>query len=644
MLHRRRIESGEWTPADIEALEDNALVVVHSDDNRSVIAGPGAGKTELLAQRAAFLLQTGRAPYPRRILAISFKRDAATNLAARVRKRCHPDHARRFDSMTFDAFAKGLVDRFGQALPTQWRPSPDYRISFPGERIYRAFLDEVGSPPRSIGTRADIEAIGTREFEREYLFGDRLRDTPPAHPTPGEWAAQQYWNQMLHGTRGSVLTFPMISRLAELLVHVNPMVRRAVTLTYSHLFLDEFQDTTHIQYDLVTTIFLGSSSVVTAVGDNKQQIMRWAMAMEDPFTRFEHDFSAKRTPLLNNYRSSPELVRIQYVLAQALDKQSVEAVSKVPGTIARDSCQIWDFSTPESEAAKLAEFVEAEMNDHKLGPRDVVFLVRQRAADYVMLLSPALAERGILLRNEAAEIGPVRLQELLSEELSEFVILFLRLAASTRAGRLWSECLERMATLRGLASDDEVSRGRLARQIDESVDACKAKFPTPVMDAPSARAIVDDVLTFVTRADLTAAHPAYRQGDWLDAVSGAVAQHLLDSCSSQTGWSAALDVYEGLQAVPLMTIHKSKGLEYHTMIFVGLDDEAWWSFSRDESEATSGFFVAFTRAKQRVIFTYCPSRGDRRKIAALYQLLRSAGVPVVEAGWNNDQSARSPDH
>jgi ATP-dependent exoDNAse (exonuclease V) beta subunit len=36
-----------------------------------------------------------------------------------------------------------------------------------------------------------------------------------------------------------------------------------------------------------------------------------------------------------------------------------------------------------------------------------------------------------------------------------------------------------------------------------------------------------------------------------------------------------------------MTIHKSKGLEYHTVIFVGLDDGAWWSFKKDEYEATA---------------------------------------------------------
>ena len=78
-----------------------------------------------------------------------------------------------------------------------------------------------------------------------------------------------------------------------------------------------------------------------------------------------------------------------------------------------------------------------------------------------------------------------------------------------------------------------------------------------------------------------------------------------------------------------MTVHKSKGLEYHTVIFVGLDDGAWWSFAGDKIEGTAGFFVAFTRAKQRVIFTYCARRGARTKIATLYELLRKAAVPTL---------------
>jgi superfamily I DNA/RNA helicase len=127
------------------------------------------------------------------------------------------------------------------------------------------------------------------------------------------------------------------------------------------------------------------------------------------------------------------------------------------------------------------------------------------------------------------------------------------------------------------------------------------------------------------------ASPAYRQGDWLQKVIEAATQHLEASSSNARGWSEALDTYEGIHAIPLMTIHKSKGLEYHTVLFVGLDDDAWFNFQRQTTEETCGFFVAFSRAKQRVIFSYCAGRAGRSQVAPLYELLRSAGVRTRSA-------------
>jgi superfamily I DNA/RNA helicase len=631
-LLARRIRPDDWRPIGVDELEANALKVVRSIDNRSVIAGPGAGKTELLAQRAAYLLQSGTAPGPRRILAISFKRDAASNLAARVRQRCHRSHAGRMDSLTFDAFAKGLVDRFGQALTERWRPRPDYEIFQTSDTLYRGFLQQVGTPPPEIGKRADVEAVTVKAFERVHLFGSPLQIEGWDSPTPAQWAADRFWRSALHQGAKSFVSFPMIGRLAELLLRVNPMVGEALRLTYSHLFMDEFQDTTQVQYDLVKTIFRGSNTLITAVGDNKQQIMRWAMAMDDPFSAFEVDFEADRTPLFNNYRSSPDLIRIQHVLAQALDKRAVVQVSKTNTRILGDSCAIWDFSTPEKEAESLSVFVKAEMHAHGLAPRDFVLLVRQKSTDYAKLLEPAFRAAGLALRNEAGAVGAVMLQELLAEEASELLISVLRLAMTPRAGRYWSACQDALANLRVVAPDDEASLARLARDLDAFAMALHSDHPTPPHDAVAMRKLVDRVLDFIGRGRLVAAHPSYGQGDWFAKVIDAAVHHLHACSVGMADWTETLDAYDGLRAVPLMTIHKSKGLEYHTVIFVGLDDGAWWSFAGDQIEATAGFFVAFTRAKQRVVFTYCARRGARTKIATLYRLLLGAGVQIVEAG------------
>ncbi|WP_454648585.1 UvrD-helicase domain-containing protein [Bradyrhizobium liaoningense] len=629
-LVSRRVLPDQWKPIDVESLEANAFEVVRSTDNRCVIAGPGSGKTELLAQRAAYLLQCGIARSPRRILAISYKRDAAANLVARVRSRCHPEDTWRFDSLTFDAFAKSLVDRFGQALPERWRPRPDYQVVVnANDRTFDNFLRYL-TPPSEIGTKADIVAINTKEFQRRWLFGAPLPEGVPTISSPAEWAADRFWQSWLHEGPNSSLTFPMISRLAGLLVTSNPMVGHALRLTYSHLFMDEFQDTTQAQYDLAKAIFQASDTVVTAVGDNKQQIMRWALAMDDPFTPFETEFKAKRTPLLNNYRSSPDLVHIQDVLAKALDAKSSTPVSQTKGTVSGDSCAVWDFSTPDVEASRLADFVSKQMSEHKLTPRDFCVLVRQKAADYMEVLEPAFTKLKLPLRNEVEQVGEVTLQELLAEDLSEYLIVLLRLFTSVRAGRHWTNCLDLMCMISGLALDDEAGRAKVVKRLNAFEADFRKTYPKPVTSQADAENVVLSLITFIGRANVLAACPAYRQGDWFDKVREAVALHLEASCKSATTWSDALDAYEGVHSVPLMTIHKSKGLEYHTVIFVGLDDDAWWSFANDKFEATAGFFVAFTRAKQRVVFSYCAKRGGRSKIAALYQLLSKGGVKTIK--------------
>ncbi|MDN4053150.1 ATP-dependent helicase [Massilia sp. YIM B02763] len=628
-LPPRRVRSTHWQPIGVTELEPNATTVVTSTEHRSVLAGPGAGKTELLAQRAAFLLQTGACIAPQRILAISFKRDAARNLARRVRQRCHRDHASRFDSMTFDAFAKGLVDRFGQALPAQWRPTPDYGILFPKKAFWADFLRRAAIATDNPFGRFEVQTLSVDDFERQHVLGEPLPTAGWKPESAGQWAGARFWSNQLRSDERSYLSFAMLSRLAEMLVRVNTSVRNALALTYSHVFLDEFQDTTQAQFDLVRTIFFGTRTVITAVGDNKQQIMRFAHAMDDPFDTFEATFGARRIPLLSNYRSSPQLVHIQHVLAQALDSAVAQPESKAPSSIADTCCAIWDFASVNVEAARLAQYVATQMRHQGLGPGDFVLLVRQKAEDYVRILAPAFAAEGIQLRNEAAYVGAQMLQELLTEPLSELVLLVLRIACGVQGGTSWTLLQHALAELRGVAPTDDRARRALARDIDTFAHQFRNQYPQPPATEAEMRVAVQMVITFLGRDMLKAAYATYQQGEWLLDVHHSISLHLYASASQAHNWAAALDTYEGVNALSLMTLHKSKGLEYHTVIFIGLDDSAWWSYPQDTAEATAGFFVAFTRAKQRVIFTYTPQRGARSTIAPLYALLKAAGVQTT---------------
>lgn len=90
------VKSDDWFSKGVIKLEDAALEVVKDVTNCLVIAGPGAGKTELLAQKLDYLFSTNKCISPKKILALSFKTDAATNLKDRVKKRYGDEYASRF--------------------------------------------------------------------------------------------------------------------------------------------------------------------------------------------------------------------------------------------------------------------------------------------------------------------------------------------------------------------------------------------------------------------------------------------------------------------------------------------------------------------------------------------------------------------
>ena len=588
-------------------------------------ASPGAGKTELLAQRACYLLQTGQSPAPQKILAISYKRDAASNLRERVRERCGPQLAHRFDSFTFDAFAKGLLDRFLKALPPHWAPTADYRIwhlrryevddfvtRFQGEALARHHGFDPAITP--IAGRFILDNVTGKQLERE-----------PGPPTNlSELAANTWWAEGLRNAEGtSRLMFPMVGRLVELLLRENPLITAALRACYSHVFLDEFQDTTLVQYDLVRTAFGGASTTLTAVGDNKQRIMAWAGALDDAFPRFQRDFDASRGLLTQNWRSSPELVEIQHAIAAAIDNTYVPVESAAKQGSQTTACEIREYGSIEREAEDLAQFI-CSLLSSGLHPRQIALLVRQRPQDYEKAISEALAESGVRMRVEA------ELQDLLAERLTHMVLPYLRLGATERSGEHWQQCLDIAEVLWN--ADPEGDSVLLTNSLASLHRKLRAQMHAPAQAEGETRLVLNMILDHLGRDKVKQSYGEYRQGDHQAVTENQLVAYLTESCQRSTSWLDALDDFEGIQCIPMMTIHKSKSLEFRVVIFVGLDDRGWWSFPQQPEEGRSAFFVAFSRAEQQVVFSYCESRGGRAGISSLYDILATAGVRSVSVG------------
>ena len=599
-----------WRPQGINDLETRAWeALLENGHSVCVTAGAGAGKTEFLAQKATYLLQTGICPSPKRILAISFKKDAARNLAERVEKRCQSEQARRFDSMTFDAFTKGFVDRFRAAIPAPYSPPRNYRIDFPSRSQLEGFLTSHG-----------LHGVTYQTLQQNVA-----RTSLPLRDSNSE-ALRAYWHSQYNAMDDVFLTFPMINRLVDLLLRENPNIHRALQATYPFVFLDEFQDTTYAQFELLNTAFDNSNAIFTAVGDNKQRIMGWADAMPNAFDRLETDFDAISIQLIFNWRSHEDLVRIQHVIAQGINPEVDPPEAQAVRDIGGDISAIWQYDTEESEANGLASWVAREISNG-IKPHEISILVRMFPDNVEIQLKRSFLQHGVVLRNVARNVKNIAIQDLLGEELTATLLPLLRLGATTRNPDAWNSSVQTMLFFEGISIDDEGGQYRLQQRLQTFIRELRTEMNICGPDRDTATVIARRALDFIGSSILRQSFSAYQRQQDFDRVWDGFAELLSESAEGAVSWTKALDQFEGLDQVTLMTIHKSKGLEFHTIIFYGLDNQTWWSLTPNRSEELNSFFVAFTRAKQRAFFTLCVERGN--PVTWIENLLSPAGVDRI---------------
>jgi len=591
-----RLRPEDWRPQGVDELEAAAWDALR-ETSRSVLvtAGAGAGKTEFLAQKAAFLLQTGACPAPRRILAISFKRDAAATLGARVARRCPDRQGRRFVSMTFDGFAKGLLDQFRDALPDSHRPPADYSVFFPRDDDYRHFLSRNG-----------VNDLNGKQF------ADLLAETALLSDAAGENEQAaiigRYWEEAFEGAGGCRLSFAMINRLAELLLRTVPAVRSVVRSTYPIVFLDECQDTTAAQFQLLETAFDPLAVRFTAVGDGKQRIMGWAGALSDAFADFGTFANARHVELGDNWRSNPELVAIQNNLAQHLDRGCAPSSARRGREVAGDVCAVWDYRTIEGEARGLARWIADEVRAG-IPPEQIAVLVRVKSKDTAELLEPHLDEHGIRLRDAARMVGDIAIQDLLAEDLTSLLVPILRLGSVDRDPDLWSRATERLRLTHGIDRDDDDAQDAMARGLGTHVRFLRTLMRDNEPGPSTAAQAVALTLASIGERLIRQATPGYARDADFSRVRVGFDALLAECCEGAPTWQDVLDRFEGLSQVPVMTIHKSKGMEFHTVILHGLDQSSWRGLRPGRGEELRSLFVAVTRARQRAFLSSCAERG-----------------------------------
>ncbi|MFA1677988.1 UvrD-helicase domain-containing protein [Rhizobium mongolense] len=604
----------DWRPSQGISLNGTTLDVARSEASSSVLAGPGAGKTELLAQRANFLLTTGVCPHPKRILAVAFKQDAARNLMERVESRCDPSLAARFESQTLHTFAKRLVDQFLEALPQDRRPTPDYRILFPNRHIWDEFRGRLVSEIPSIMSYNDagLDAL-VHSVTSENLFADtrdRIRS---------EW-----WDYCLRRTGPSTITFNMLILLAVRILEDQKLVRSALRQTYSHVFLDEFQDVTALQYRLIKAAFLGSKSVLTAVGDTNQAIMAWAGAIPDIFKQFNADFGAIPFKLLPNFRSNKAVVDLINNFASMFEADPVKTeCARENDPVPPNAIEGWVFQTRHAEAEYIANFIKDELasqENHR--PEDYVLLARMRVNDIEQRLLQHFAPAGIRLRNESRKVGGIEIQDLVKDPAFRFLMAVTKMATNVREGNPFQICRDMLADVEGLDINTERGSSAGLRGVQRIVNDLASVLDGKRAADVKGQEIAELVLPAARQQQFSRTFNDYRDGAYLPQVINAFGAFFDECVAQEPLWPKCIDLIEGRGVVKLMTIHKSKGLEFHTVFFVELNDDAFWKGSDDANV----FLVALSRARERIKFTFARDSRGFQNVQTFIDRLGDAGA------------------
>lgn len=681
--------------------------VVESDPTRPVlvVAGAGSGKTETMSMRVLWLVAHEDVD-PETILGLTFTRKAAGELGTRLRERLGtlarvlPDLAGAGDpvSLTYNAFAQRIVADYGLGIGVD----PDFRMLGQAGAV-QMMTDIVeswtgdlpeGLAPSTLVQRAlslsghiaehrmDVDAAR----ERLSTFGEELREVGQATSVLRDMVGA---NDTRLGALDLVEEFARRKREAGVLDYADQLTlaMRIVTelpgvctqLRGDHrcVLLDEFQDTSVVQMDLLSTVF--HDHPVTAVGDPNQAIYGWrgasAASLEEFLPRFQPDTPAVASQTLTlstSWRNDRMVLGAANRVAGPLRDHAVSAAS--PLLVARDgagegSVEVAYTTDLASQAQAVADFVEAHRRPRGSRMSTAAVLCRRRRDFQVM--DEALRARDI--PTQVIGLGGL---------LDQPAVADLRAALELSVDVTNTPWLVRLLTNLDLGASDLRVLGEWARHLArlsddvahpptlllDAVDSPPDPGWTPGRDVPgfteaaaqrvrvlgqrlravrrgAGRGVVEQVeraVSVLGLAEDVVADPLLNTGrESLDAFVDAAADFEAGARGATlrgflTWLAVAEEEEDGLAgpgvepdpgAVQIMTIHGAKGLEWDSVAVVSMDDGVFPKHAsravqwRDAPPGVSGWITAKDELPH-------PIRGDAAALPEWAPDLDSGRTPV----------------
>jgi superfamily I DNA/RNA helicase len=331
------------------------------------------------------------------------------------------------------------------------------------------------------------------------------------------------------------------------------------------------------------------------VGDTKQKIMGWAGALDGIFQTFAADFAAIPLNMYRNFRSKPRLLRMQNEIIRVLDPASVMPDEQLVGE--EGEVFAWRFEDSHKEAEYLADLIDGWIRKEQLPPAEIAVLISKQLDLYADHLMTGLEARGIPFRNEQ------QMQDITVEPVARLIVDYLSCLYGQREPKAWVRLINQLVPF---AAEEIQSNAR--KDLDRLIKKQRKEAVIAGLIAEPFSGWWEFVGIFLEQISietLVALSPDYESHDRLKEVVRDTKARIEELLKREPDLTKALERFSDDQAVRILTIHKSKGLEFDSVIIMAVENEIFFG---NQAENRCAYFVGVSRAKKRLVLTHADQR------------------------------------
>ena len=628
--------------------------ITETEGPQLILAGAGSGKTRVVTTKIAYLVKYEKVN-PQEILAFTFTNKAAKEMKDRVSKLLESD----VEKMWIGTFHSMCVRILRRDLNF-----PNYTKNFSifdttdqktliKECIRELNLDEKIYTPNYVQNKISSmknEGITPLEFEK-FAFSPIDKKLVELY--------KMYERKM---QSNNAFDFDdLIIKVIELFTN-DSMIKTYYQQRFRYVFVDEYQDTNNVQYQLIKLIS-GMHNNICVVGDADQSIYKWRGANINNILNFEKDYNNTNQIILSqNYRSTQSILEI----ANSVIQNNTERIKKDLWTSNEvgDKPTLYEAGNSTEEAIQVANVIEKIINEGEK-PSEIAILYRsnyisrefeeqliKRDINYKVIGGIKFYDRAEikdilgylrLIVNEDDDvsfrrvvnspkrgIGDVTVDKLSEIATEKNISLYKALEYVEDYDKLFdARAQKNLSNFKNLI--DNLKIKSLINSITELLEFLLERVEyisgLEKIDTLEARSKIENIEEFLSSVK-----------NFEDNEEGTLHEFLVG-----VSLLSDVDKTENIEeAVSLITVHSAKGLEFKHVFIVALEEgvfpSSYAELDEDIEEERRLMYVALTRAKNNLYLSYAKSRMRHGKIN--YQL-PSSFIEEMDENFTRIKSSNS---